>query len=98
MFQHLGHKNNRCYFYVLKPKSWTAKNLLVNNLPQNVRGRDILQKLGIRLTATKPTGKTIGIISDTSTEQNIIKWIFKKYSHICTRLSPLTKSRGKIDI
>ena len=49
-------------------------------------GRDILQQLGIHLTATKPTGKTIGLISDTSIEQNVIKWIFKKYPHFCTHL------------
>ena len=49
-------------------------------------GRDILQQLGIVLTATKPTGKIINLVSDTSTEQNIIKWIFKKYPHLCTRL------------
>ena len=72
-----------------KSGAWTARNcniLLVNNLPQNVMGRDILRQLGIQLTATKPTGKTIGLISDISTEQNIIKWIFKKYPHLCTRL------------
>ena len=60
----------------LKLGSWTAKNcniLLVNNLPQNVMGRDILQQLGDHLTATKPTGKTIGLISDSSTEQIIKK-------------------------
>ena len=69
--------------------AWTAKNcriLLVKHLPQPVMGRDILQQLGIVLTATKPTGKTINLISDTSTEQNIIKWIFKKYPHLCTQL------------
>ena len=49
-------------------------------------GRDILQQLGIFLTATKPTSKTINLVSDTSTEQNIIKWIFKKYPHLCTQL------------
>ena len=73
----------------LKSGAWTAKNcniLLVKHLPQPVIGRDILQQLGIYLTATKPTGKTISLISDASTEQNIIKWIFKKYPHLCTRL------------
>ena len=49
-------------------------------------GRDILQQLGIHFTATKPTGKTIGLISDTTTEQNVIKWIFKKNPHLCTHL------------
>ena len=60
----------------LKSGTCSARNcniLLVNNLPQNVMGRDILRQLGIQLTATKPTGKTIGLISDISTEQNIIK-------------------------
>ena len=73
----------------LKSGAWTAKDcriLLVKHLPQPVMGRDILQQLGIFLSATKPTGKTINIVSDTSIEQNIIKWIFKKYPHICTRL------------
>ena len=49
-------------------------------------GRDILRKLGIHLSASKPIGKTVGLISDTAIEQNIIKWIFKKYPHLCTRL------------
>ena len=73
----------------LKSGAWTAKNcniLLVKHLPQPVMSRDILQQLGIYLTATKPTGKSIGLISDASTEQNIIKWIFKKYPPLCTRL------------
>ena len=72
----------------LKSGAWTAKNcgiLLVKHLPQPVMGRDILQQLGIYLTATKPTYKTIGLISDASTEQNIIKWLFKKYPRLCTR-------------
>ena len=58
-------------------------------------GRDILQQLGIYLTATKPTGKTIGLISDASTEQNIIKWIFKKYPHLCTRLGRSKNNMAK---
>ena len=73
----------------LKSGSWRIENckiLLVNNLTQNFIGRDILQQLGIHLTASKPTGKAIGLISDTAIEQNIIKWIFRKYPHICTRL------------
>ena len=73
----------------LKSGAWTAKNcriLLVKHLPQPVMGRNILQQLGIVLTATKPTGKIINLVSDTSTEQNIIKWMFKKYPHLCTRL------------
>ena len=73
----------------LKSGAWTAKNcriLLVKHLPQPVMGKDILQQLGIVLTVTKPTGKIINLVSDTSTEQNIIKWIFKKYPHLCTSL------------
>ena len=73
----------------LKSGSWKAtdcKILLVNNLPQNVMGRDILRKLGNHLTASKPIGKTVGLISDATIEQNLIKWIFKKYPHLCTRL------------
>ena len=76
-------------YITLKSGAWTAKNcniLLVKHLLQPVMGRDILQQLGIYLRALKPTGKTIGLISDASTEQNIIKWIFKKYPHLCTRL------------
>ena len=72
-----------------KSRSWRATNckiLLVRNLPQNVMGRDILHKLGIQLTASKSMGKTVRLISDKTIEQNIIKWIFKKYPHLCTRL------------
>ena len=53
----------------LKSGSWTATKcniLLVSKLPQNVMGRDIFHQLGIHLTATKPTDKTIGLLSDTS--------------------------------
>ena len=56
----------------LKSGAWAAKHcniLLVKHLPQTVMSRDILQQLGIYLTATKPTVKTIGLISDASTEQ-----------------------------
>ena len=73
----------------LKSGSWKAtdcKILLVNNLPQNVTGRDILRKLEIHLTASKPIGKSVGLFSDAEIEQNIINWIFKKYPHLCTRL------------
>ena len=60
----------------LKSGSWKAtdcKILLVNNLPQNVMGRDILRKLGIHLIASKPKDKTVGLISYTTIEQNIIR-------------------------
>ena len=49
-------------------------------------GRDILTKLGITLSAHKKPGKTINIITNIQTEKNIIKWIFHKYPHLCTRL------------
>ena len=81
----------------LKSGYRTAKNcniLLVSKLSQNVTGRDILQQLGIHLTATKPTGKTVGLISDTSIEQNILKWTFKKIpTPLCTP-RPITKPHG----
>ena len=49
-------------------------------------GRDILKQLGIHLIDSKPNGRTIGLISDTSTEENLIEWIFRKYPHLCTCL------------
>ena len=49
-------------------------------------GRDILTKLGITLSAQKKPGKTINIITNIQMEKNIIKWIFLKYPHLCTRL------------
>ena len=49
-------------------------------------GRDMLTKLGITLSAhTKPCN-TINLISIIQTEKSIIKWIFQKYPHLCTRL------------
>ena len=55
----------------LKSGSWKStdcKILLANNLPQNVMGRDIFRKLGIHLTASKPIGKTVGLVSDATIE------------------------------
>ena len=49
-------------------------------------GRDVLPKLGISLQQTKQQGRQIHHISDFETGKNIIKWIFKKYLHLCTRL------------
>ena len=40
----------------------------------------------LHLTASKPTGKTIGLISETTFEQNIIKCILKNYPYLCIRL------------
>ena len=86
----------------LKSGSWKAidcKILLVNNFPQNVMGRDVLRKLGIHLSASKPIGKTVGLISDATIEQNLIKLIFKKYPHLRIRLERskdhMTKSTFK---
>ena len=69
--------------------SWTAKSckvLIVKNKTNNIMGRDLLSKLGITLNASKNTGKPINFISNLQTEKNIIKWVFQKYPHLCTRL------------
>ena len=69
--------------------SWTAKSckvLIVKNKTINIMGRDLLSKLGITLNASKNTGKPINFISNLQTEKNIIKWVFQKYPHLCTRL------------
>ena len=68
----------------------TAKNckiLLVDTNTINIMGRDVMEKLGLRLTMTPPQQqgeKTIFNISNT--HQRISKWIFQKYPHLCTRL------------
>ena len=51
-------------------------------------GRGVLPKpkLGISLQQTKQQGKQIHHISDAETGKNIIKWILKKYPHLCTGL------------
>ena len=69
--------------------SWTAKSckvLIVKNKTNNIMGRDLLSKLGITLNASKNTGKPIIFISNLQTEKNIIKSVFQKYPHLCTRL------------
>ena len=73
----------------LNSGSWTAKDcevLIMENRTNNIMGRYILTKLGITLSAQKKPGKTINLISNIQTEKNIIKWIFHKYPHLCTRL------------
>ena len=73
----------------LKSGSWNAKNcriLVVDNKTNNIMGRDVLAKLGITLKAEKPHGKQVHTIRNIQTEKNIIKWIFQKYPHLCTRL------------
>ena len=90
MLQQLGNPNKRCS-KLNAQLGLVEGNKLQNfagqqNVPQNVMGRDILRKLGIHLSASKPIGKTVGLILDTTIEQSIIKWIFKKYPHLCTRI------------
>ena len=73
----------------LKSGSWNDKNrkiLVVDNKTNNIMGRDVLAKLGITLKAEKPHGKQVHTILNIQTEKNIIKWIFQKYPHLCTRL------------
>ena len=69
--------------------SWTAKNcniLVVKHRSQNLMGRDVLSKLGLTLTQQQTEDKKVFIINENIIEQNITKWIFKKYPHLCTRL------------
>ena len=83
--------------------SWTAQNckiLVVGHKTHNLMARDVLQKLGISLQqkANKSPGNQINSISTIETEKNIIKWIYNKYPHLCTRLRKIKKSRSKIVI
>ena len=69
--------------------SWTAKNcniLVVKHGSQYLMVRDILAKLGLTLTQQQNEGKKILNINENIIEQNITKWIFRKYPHLCTRL------------
>ena len=75
----------------LRSGSWTAQNckiLVVGHKTHNLMGRDVLQKLGISLQQkpNKSPGNQINSISSIETEKNIIKWIYNKYPHLCTRL------------
>ena len=58
-------------------------------------GRDILQKLGISLhqQPNESPGNKINSFTSVETEKNIIKWIYNKYPHLCTRLG---KSKNHI--
>ena len=70
--------------------SWCAKRypiLTVEQNTTNLMGRDVLLKLGISLQQTKQQVRQIHHISDVETGKNIIKWIFKKYLYLCTRLA-----------
>ena len=70
----------------LEKGNTTAYNCQILGVPQNtvnLVGRDSLQKLGIELTYTKPGEKTKNIHS---IQNNIAKWVFQKYPHLCTRI------------
>ena len=74
----------------LQSGSWTAQNciiLVVGHKPNNLMGRDVLQKLGITLQqkSNNSPGNNINSISSIETEKNIIKWIYNKYPQLCTR-------------
>ena len=68
----------------------TAKNcniLLVDTNTINIMGRDIMDKLGLRLTMTPPHSQgEKKLLNISNTHQRISKWIFQKYPHLCTRL------------
>ena len=68
----------------------TAKNctiLLVDTNTINIMGRDILDKLGLRLTMdTQQIEGERKQLNITNTHSRIFKWIFQKYPHLCTRL------------
>ena len=49
-------------------------------------GRDVLTKLGLTLTQQQSEGKKVFNINENIIEQNITKWIYKKYPHLCTQL------------
>ena len=73
----------------LQSGSWTARNcniLVVKHRSQNLMGRDVLTKLGLTLTQQQSEGKKVFNINENIIEQNITKWIFKKYPHLCPRL------------
>ena len=71
----------------------TVHNCQILVVPQNtvnLLGGDILQNLGIELTF-KTSGEKIHNIN--SPQNNIAKWIFQKYPHLCTRIG---KSKNHI--
>ena len=70
--------------------SSTTKNciiLLVDTNTINIMGRDITDKLGLHLTMSpqQKQGEN-NILNISNTHQQISKWIFHKYPHLCTRL------------
>ena len=67
----------------------TAKNctiLLVDTNTINIMGRDIMDKLGLRLTIGTQQKNGRNLLNITNTHLRISKWIFQKYPHLCTRL------------
>ena len=60
--------------------------LLVNNNTINIMGRDIMDKLCLRLTFATTNKGEIKLLSISNPLQRISKWIFNKYPHLCTRL------------
>ena len=69
----------------LKSGSWNASNcqvLLVEKKTQNTMGRDILQKHGITLTASRNSRERLLHMIET----NNVKWIIQKFPQLCTRL------------
>ena len=68
----------------------TAKNcniLLVDTNTINIMGRDIMDKLGLRLTMTPPHSQgEKKLLNISNTHQRISKSIFHQYPHLCTRL------------
>ena len=78
--------------------SWTAEQcriLVVGHKTNNLMRRDVLRKLGITLQQQqcKYPGNKIHAINSVETEKNVIKWIYNKYPHLCTRLG---KSKNHI--
>ena len=50
-------------------------------------GRDIMKKLGLRLTmGTQQKEGERNLLNITNTHLRISQWIFQKYPHLCTRL------------
>ena len=80
----------------------TAKNctiLLVDTNTINIMGRDIMDKLGLRLTmGTQQKEGERNLLNITNTHLRISKWIFQKYPHLCTRLGRSRHHVSKINI
>ena len=89
MFQQQQHRHQKCTNYRHKIRVMDSKKLQGSDCKQQNEqhhGGDLLAKLGITLNATKNAGKNVNIISQLQTKINIIKWVFRKYPQLCTRL------------